>query len=157
MYLRRYFVLTREEEMLHKMNSTVFNSLLTMCTFYPHSSHLVNKEGWKGKGTMDSLFFSFCAIICSWTGWLTQESNTTRKECVRFPWLFFFLKCLCFLFVCKPWLKRKSWPRGGCRCPLHIHRLHRLTLYLLWVSLNPTTPSGTIVILTAHYKCNMQM
>ena len=51
----------------------------------------------KGKRTMDSLFFFSYVIVCSFSGWLTQETNASRKEYVRFPWLLFFIKCHCHL------------------------------------------------------------
>ena len=51
----------------------------------------------KGKRIMDSLFFFSYVIVCSFSGWLTQETNASRKEYVRFPWLLFFIKCHCHL------------------------------------------------------------
>ena len=65
--------------------------------FLPYSLNSV-RAGERGKNHGFPFLFSY-VIIRSFSGWFTLETNASRKEYVRFPWLLFFINCHCRLFL----------------------------------------------------------
>lgn len=117
LYIHIYFILTRKVEMLHKITSTIFLFilLLDMYTFYQHSTFsllAVNKEGPKGKGTVNFLLsLSFWVIIFSIIGWLVEGSTEVKKAYYReLLGHLCFLDCHCFLFA----FEASSSSKGKC-------------------------------------------
>lgn len=98
-----YFILTRKVEMLHKTTSTIFNSFyFSICVHSTNTtfSLLMNKEGLKGKGTVNfPLSLSFYAIMFSVIGWLVEGSIEVKKGCDRVVGHLCFLECHSFLFA----------------------------------------------------------
>lgn len=95
---------------LHKTNSTVISLLDTTFSAF---QLLMSKEG-LGETMGCAIFcfsFSFCAIIFSIHGWLTQGCDMTKKKYEGIPWYFVLLR-LPFPSFCvqsKFWWERKVW------------------------------------------------
>lgn len=121
---------------------------------------LMSKEGLKWKGTVGGPIFPFPSMPSFWmlSGKLIQRSNMNKKGYDQVTWLLVFLRMpLPFFYILiKFWSNGKSGISGLSEPSLFSQRCDRLTLYLLWVSLNSQN-SGLVGIANAVCEwCNKE-